>query len=264
MLLAAALWIVAPPATPACPATRIDFAPPADIPMILERRIERELGQGIFVQRVDYRIAFMPAGRGWRLHLQQVAQHAEGPPELLRLLALQEQSAEGETLDATLDEGGAVLGISESPDAPQRLAAAIARLRADPALTARPAAERAQIGAMLDRLAALPPEERAAIARARIARLVMLASRPCADGVVTTDEGARYRLASDSGDSLLLEASQRSSSADGSALSVTDRVILSKATGLVMAFDRETVTEAGGTSRKARESVRVRSAETGN
>lgn len=263
MLLAAALLLVAPPAPLACPAPFMAFAPPAGSPLIVERRIERELGQGIFVQRIDYRIRFMPAGRGWRLQMQQVAQSAEGPPELLRLLALQDESNEGEALDATLDADGAVLGISEAPDAPARLAKAVARLRADPAVAARPEKERAQIGAMLDRLAALPPEERAAINRGRIARLVMLAKRPCSEGVITNGEGARYRIAAESGDSLVLEASQQSSAADGSALSISDRITLSKATGLVMGFNRVTVTEAAGTRRMARETLSVRPAETG-
>lgn len=138
MLLAAALLLVAPPAPLACPALVMAFAPPAGSPLIVERRIERELGQGMFVRRIDYRIRFMPAGRGWRLQMQQVAQSAEGPPELLRLLALQDESNEDEALDATLDADGAVLGISEAPDAPARLAKAIARLRADPAVAARP------------------------------------------------------------------------------------------------------------------------------
>lgn len=194
-------------------------------------------------------------GRGFSLTIEQIALTSDGPPELLRLLALQEESSAGELIEVTLDANGAILGISESPDARERLAAALARLRADPAVAARPAEEQAQIEAMLDRLAALSPDERAAMHRAKIGRLVMFAGRHCAQGLVRTAEGGDYRLVVASDDSWQLEAARESQASGFGTLRVTDRAVLSPATGLVMQFDRQTVTQVAGTERKALESL---------
>lgn len=253
MLLAALL--LAQPALQSCPAHDIAFAPPVDRPLILERRIERELHDGQFLQRIRYRLRFAPAGRGYRLEIEQIALTSDGPPALLRLLALQEESTEGETLDMTLDAHGAILGISESPDAAQRLAAALARLRADPAVAARPAVERAQIEAMLGRIAALGPDERAAVHRAKFGRLLMFAGRGCADATVTSHDGAPYRLVKTDGESWELAAASDSANPDASTASVSDRATVSPATGLVMQFERQTVTRVGGTERRVLESL---------
>lgn len=252
MLLAA---LLSASAAIACPAPSIGFAPPLGRPLLLERRIERQLGSGGFRQQIRYRLQFLPAGRGFSLTIEQIALESDGPPELLRLLALQEESAAGEVLEVMLDASGAILGISESPDAPARLAAALARLRADPAVAARPAGEQAQIGAMLDRLAALTPDERAAMHRAKIGRLVQFAGRACAQGVVRTAEGGDYRLVAASADSWQLEAARESQASGSGMLQVTDRAMLSPLTGLVKRFDRQTVIEVAGTERKALESL---------
>lgn len=252
MLLAA---LLSASAAIACPAPTIGFAPPLGRPLLLERRIERQLRTGSFVQQIRYRLQFAPAGRGFALTIEQIALASDGPPELLRLLALQEESAAGERLEVTLDATGAILGISESPDAPARLAAALARLRADPAVAARPAGEQAQIGAMLDQLAALTPDERAAMHRAKVGRLVMFAGRPCAKSLVGTAEGREYRLVAASADSWQLETARDSQASGAGTLRVTDRAMLSPMTGLVTRFDRQTVTEVAGTERKALESL---------
>lgn len=255
MLLAALL--LSAPATIACPAPTIGFAPPLDRPLLLERRIERELREGRFRQQIRYRLRFARAGRGFRLTVEQIALASDGPPELLRLLALQEESSAGETLEVTLDATGAILGISESPGAPERLAAALARLRTDPGVATRDAAEQAQIGAMLDRLAALTPDERAAIHQAKIERLVMFAGRPCAQAMVSTRDRARYRLTAAAGDSWELETVPGPSPDRLDAAQGTDRAVLSTATGLVLRFERQTVVRVAGTERKALESLTV-------
>ncbi|WP_430387159.1 hypothetical protein [Blastomonas fulva] len=101
---------------------------------------------------------------------------------MLRLLSLEGESAADEILDFTIDGGGTLLGVTESPDAPARLRQAIDRLRSDPALVARPEREQVAIAAVLDRLAALPPAERAGVHMVKASRLLMLAGRPCRSG----------------------------------------------------------------------------------
>jgi len=239
----------------ACPAPTIGFAPPLDRPLLLERRVERQLGTGIFRQQISYRLQFSPAGRGFGLKIRQIALTSDGPPDLLRLLALQEQSSEGETLDVTLDATGTILGISESPDAPDRLARALARLRDDPAIAARSAAQQAEIAAMLDRLATLTPDERAGMHRAKFGRLVMFAGHRCAQGFVGSSDGTPYRLVSGASDSWVIEATRESSGGNPGAARVTDRAVLSPITGLIAQFERQTVTKVAGTERKAVESL---------
>ncbi len=261
MVWAAALLLATPGvATAPCPAPTIAFAPPLDRPMVLHRRIERALADGLFVHEASYRLIFAQAGRGYRMQWQQTHERSEGPPELLRLLDLQERSVSGDTFDVTLDAQGPVLGISESSESAGRLAAAIDRLRADPALAARPAAQRAQISALLDRLATLPPAERIELQRARLERPVMLAGRSCSDGQVEAAGGTFYRVLRESGDELHLSAAHESAREGGSSLAVTDAITLSRSTGLVTLFDRHTVTSVAGTTRHARESFRLESA----
>lgn len=256
MLSLAALLMAMPGQTAApCPAPVMAFAPPLSTPMILRRRIERALTDGVFVYEATYRLTFVRAGSGYRMHWQQIDERSEGPGELLRLLELQERSASGESFDVTLDKGGAVLGISESPGSAERLAQAIDRLRNDPAVTARPAQQRAQLAAMLDRLATLPTEERIALHRARLERPVMLAGRPCSSGQVIAADGTAYRIAGESGDSLHLVAARALARETGGSLSVSDDLTLSRANGMVQQFDRRTVTTVAGTSRNSRESV---------
>lgn len=243
--------------TPACPAPIIPFSPPLDRALLLERQIERELRQGRFTQQVQYRLQFARAGRGYRLNVRQIAQHAEGPPELLRMLALQEASAQDESLDIVIDATGRILGITEAPDAAARLGAAIARLRADAAVSARPESERAQIGALLDRLASMTPDERGAMHRARFGRLLMFAGQPCSQAVVMLSNTESYRIIGASADSLELETVPHSQAGDEAGLLVEDRIALSSVTGLVTGFDRKMRSTAAASQRKARESLRL-------
>lgn len=260
MVWAAVLLLATPGIAAApCPAPVIAFAPPLDRPMVLHRRIERELADGLFVHESSYRLTFAQAGRGYRMQWQQIDERSEGPPALLRLLDLQERSVSGDAFEVTLDAQGAVLGISESPESAGRLAESIDRLRADPALAARPAAQRAQISALLDRLATLPPAERMELQRARLERPVMLGGRSCSDGQVQAAGGTIYRLLRESRDALQLSAVHESAREGGASLAVTDAITLSRSTGLVTQFDRHTVTTVAGTARNARESFRLES-----
>lgn len=264
-MLAGALLLISQPAagaalplspeSPACPALSIPFAPPLDASLQLTRTIERELAQGTFAQTVTYAVSFTRSGRGYRMRWQQTAQHSDGPPELLRLLSLQEESAAGEVLDFTLDESGALLGVSESPDSPERLARAIARLRADPALTERPARERTAITAMLDRLATLPASERAAVHMASASRLLMFAGRPCAAGQVATTDNSIFRIAAVTGESAVFKGFTQASRPDGASLVTSITATLSLATGLIESQDRRTTTQVAGTTRWSRESL---------
>ncbi|WP_017671653.1 hypothetical protein [Blastomonas sp. AAP53] len=254
MAWAAALLLATPilPAAP-CPAPVIAFAPPLDVPMTLRRRVERELGHGVFVQDTTYRLEFAQAGRGYRMRWQQMDEQSEGPAELLRLLELQERSVSAESIDVTLDAQGRVLGISESADSSARLVQAIDRLRTDAALAARPAQQRAQIMALLDRLSDMPGEERLALQRPRLERPVMLAGRGCGAGEVQTGEGVAYRIVANSGEALKLVSHHESGRGSGQTVTVTDVVMLSRGSGLVQTFDRTTVTTVAGTVRKSRE-----------
>jgi hypothetical protein len=265
----AAIWLLlaAAPATPTppdtsigCSVSSIPFAPPLDQPLVLTRLVVRQLGQGEFRQTVTYRVRFSPAGRGYRLHWQQVDQHSQGPPELLRLLALEEESRQGETLDFMLDETGALLGVTEAPDAMQRLAQALSRLRDDPAMAARPPRERAAMGTMLDRMAAMDPEQRAEIHLAKASRLLVAAGRSCRDRAINGRDGAVYRVqgAADSDGQMVLESHTQESRGDGSAVTVSARIGVSRLTGLANTSERTTVTHAGGVSRINREVMELR------
>lgn len=254
MLWLALQLIAAPDQTVAlCPAPAIAFAPPLSAPIVLRRRIERELTHGLFVHEAVYRMTFAPAGRGYRIRWQQTGERSEGPAELLRLLELQERAASGDSFDAMLNADGAVLGISEPPGSAERLAQAIDRLRGDPALAARPAEQRAQLIAMLDRLARLLPEERIALQRGWLERPIMLAGRPCHRRQVMTSQGAAYRIVGATADSLHLVAASESVRDGGAKLSVIETVTLARTSGLVERYDRRTVTTVAGTVRNARE-----------
>jgi hypothetical protein len=149
------------------------------------------------------------------------------------------------------------LGASESPDSAARLAEAIARLRQDPALTARPPEERRPIEAMLERIASLPPEERAKLNLAKAQRVLALASGRCAGQTLVSRAGQAYAVSKASPDRLELRWSAEESRADGSRIRIAERVELALATGLAMAVERQTVTLAAGTSRTTTERLTI-------
>ncbi|KPF74818.1 hypothetical protein IP68_11655 [Blastomonas sp. AAP25] len=247
--------LAAPPESPPCPAATITFAPPLDTPLVLIRRIERPLANGIFIQTVTYAVSFTHSGRGYRMRWQQTGQQVEAPSELLRLLSLEGESAADEILDFTIDAGGTLLGVTESPDAPERLRQAIDRLRSDPALVARPEREQVAIAAVLDRLAALPPPERAGVHMVKASRLLMLAGRPCRSGQLTSADGARFRLGSLTGETLGFSSAQDETRPDGAQLSTSIAGTLSLRSGLVENQDRRMTSTVEGTSRLFRESL---------
>lgn len=266
-MLAGALLLIGPPAAvtspvailpvaeaPGCPEPRIAFAPPLDLPLLLTRRIERELADGTFAQTVRYEVSFARSGRGYRMRWHQIDQKSEGPPGLLRLLALQDDSAEGEVLDFTLDSSGAVLGVSESPDSPARLARAIDRLRRDPALLSRPERERTRLSEMLDRLATLPASERAQVQTAKASRLLMLAGRACCDGEVLSADGSIARITAISQVRLDLAGSSGATRPDGTHVTTTSQTVLTRSTGLVERHQRRTTSSVAGTMRTSSES----------
>jgi hypothetical protein len=262
-MLAAALLLIAqpaaatpsPPESPACPAAAIAFVPPLDTPLKLTRTIERPLANGRFVQTVAYAVTFTRSGRGYRMRWQQNGQHVDAPPELLRLLSLEGEIAVGEILDFTLDSGGALMGVTESPDAPERLRLAIDRLRSDPALTARPERERSAITAVLDRLAALPPGKRADVHMVKASRLLMLAGRPCRFGQLVSADGASFRLGPRTEQTLGFTGTRGETLPDGPQLFTSTTGTLSLRTGLVESQDRRMTSTVNGTSRLYRESV---------
>lgn len=269
-MLAAALLLIAQPAAAAaadpssteplaCPAPRIGFAPPLDGPLLLTRTIERDLARGRFVQTVRYHLRFTPAGRGYRMRWQQIGQHADGPAELLRLLSLQDVASEGELLDFTLDSRGALIGVSESPESPQRLASAIARLRADRALTGQPERERKAIADVLDRLEALPPHERARLQLAKASRLLDFAAQPCTDGHLIARDGRPVRITATGDEWLILAASDDQPAHAATLVSTTLNARVSLRTGLVETLDRITMSSVAGTRRASREQLIVRS-----
>ena len=258
-LAAASLWlIVAAPvllqtsgSSVPCPVTKVAFAPPLDRPMQVTRVILRSLIHAEFRQTVTYRIHFTRAGRGYRMHWQQTGHSAEGPPELLRLLALQEESAQGETLDFTLDENGALLGVTEAPDAAQRLAEALDRLRKDPALASRPPREQANVGQMLDRIATLQPAERAELHLAKAARLLVGAGRDCTASTITGHDGTDYQVEepTNADGSIRLVSTTQDQRTDGSTMHVSTKVAVSPQTGLASSNWRSTHTTASGVAR---------------
>lgn len=262
MFAAGLLLIVQPassvpslPQSPACPAATISFAPPLDSPLVLVRRIERPLANGIFSQTVTYAVTFTRSGRGYRMRWQQTGHQVDAPPELLRLLSLEGESAADEVLDFTLDEAGALLGVTESADAPERLRLAIARLRSDAALAARSERERVAITAVLDRLAALPPSERAGVHLVKASRLLMLAGRPCRSGQLVAADGASIGLGSVTADTLGFTSIRAETLPDGPQFSTSTTGTLSLRTGLVESQERRMASTVKGTSRLFRESV---------
>ncbi|MDM7955871.1 hypothetical protein [Blastomonas sp.] len=245
----------APPESPACPAAVIAFAPPLETPLVLIRRIDRPVAEGIFTQTVTYAVTFTRSGRGYRMRWQQTGHRVDAPPELLRLLALDGESAAGEILDFTLDADGTLLGVTESPDAAERLRLAIDRLRTDPALTARSEREQVAMTAVLDRLAALPPGERAEVHKVKASRLLMLAGRPCRSSALVAADGASFRLAAVTGETLGFSSARAESLPDGPQFSVRTTGTLSLRTGLVESQHRSMTSTVKGSSRLFRESV---------
>ena len=240
-----------------CPVQSIGFAPPLGEPLLLTRRIERALATGTFTQTITYRLTFERAARGYRMRWQQIDQHASGPAELLRLLSLQDDGAQGETLDFALDASGALLGVTEAPDAAQRLANAITRLRSDRAMSDRPQRERAMIGQMLDRMAALQPAERADMHLAKAARLLVLAGQECTGGTMTGSDGTGYAVGEAGGGVLRLFADSRQQRPDGSALMLEVAIAVSTRTGLIESHDRHTTSQIGSVSRTSRERLEL-------
>lgn len=263
-MLAGALVFVAPfawtapasgalplPGSPACPIDIIPFAPPLDTPLMLTRSIARSLADGMFTQTVTYAVSFTRSGRGYRMRWQQTGQQSEGPPELLRLLALEADSARGETLDFTLDANGRLLGVTEAPDAAERLAAAIGRLRSDPALTRHAPREQALIGQMLDRIATLPAAERADLHLTKASRLAAVAGQRCGGHSITGQNGTAYRVthAADPGGEMVLVSSAHDRRGDGSTVAIDTEMTISAQTGLALMHRQSTVTEVAGTRR---------------
>ncbi|MBU1793932.1 MAG: hypothetical protein KKD22_03105, partial [Alphaproteobacteria bacterium] len=155
---------------------------------------------------------------------------------------------------------GRLLGVTEAPDAAQRLTGAIARLRNDPALTGRPMRERTMIGQMLDRIAAMQPAERADMAMAKASRLLVLAGRDCDDGQIIGGDGTTYAIAAIAGaqgEHLQLSAHGNDHRSDGSTLSHETMMTVSAQTGLAERHDRRTTSHVGGTARTSRESLRL-------
>lgn len=259
MLGAAAFWlstanpvIAATPNTGVpCPVAAAVFAPPLDQPLLLTRQIIRTLEQGEFRQTVTYRLRFTRAGRGYRLQWQQIGQQSQGPAELLRLLALEADSAQGEALDFTLGENGELLGVTEAPDAAQRLADALERLRADPAMTARPPHEQAVIGQMFDRMTAMQPAERADLHMAKAVRLLVVAGRACSGRAIIGHDGIEYRLlhGPDAAGRMALASVTRDARPDGSHITVSNQITIAARTGLAEKSSRETTIRVRGIAR---------------
>ena len=263
-MLAAALLLIAQPTAAAladpvpaplpCPVPRTGFAPPLDVPMQLTRTIQRQLARGDFIQTISYSLLFTRDGRGFRLRWQQTGQQADGPADLLRLLALQEDAAQGERLDFTLDSRGALLGVSESPDTSQRLAGAIARLRADPAFAGLPARERSSIGEMLDRLAAMPPDERARLHMGKASRLLAFAGQACRSGHLTASDGSLARITGADDEWLVLAGFDDDPAGGDARVSSAWEARVSRHTGLAASWRRTTVSTITGSTRTSRES----------
>jgi len=183
---------VASPAGSAAAAipARIAFAPPLDHDLILTRIVERTVRDGRFVETSRYRLRFAALGRGYTLTLTPLARSAGGPAELVRLYHLGDGLIETGPVAVSLDGDGAILGLTEPPEAAARFAAAIAKLRADPATADRPPAERDQVLAVLDQLAGMDAAARGELLTGAIAPLFQLA------GIAAQRAGAEPMLVS--------------------------------------------------------------------
>ena len=108
---------------------------------------------------------------------------------------------------------------------------------------------------MLDRLAALPASERASMHRAKAARLLLVAGRPCSAGHAMAADGSRLRIESRDADALVLAGSSDEIRPDGARISSIVTAKLSLRTGLIESHDRQTITQVAGTSRLSRETL---------
>lgn len=258
MLMLAAAAPAAQPATGEAETLRqasaLHFAPPLDEPLILTRRMERETRGGPFVLTARYRLTFSPFGRGYRLRVEQISHAVDGPAELLRMLALGDQLIERETLVFTLAADGAILGVSEEPDAAHRLAEAIGRLRADRAYAALDDATRTAFDGYLDRLANMDAAARGELAAGRIAPLLDLAGQALAPASAEGRSGLVFRITGE--DAAWLHLSASAASVAGPSTSRTEVVAsLSRDHGILWNFERRIATEAGPASRSTYENL---------
>ena len=234
----------------------LSFAPPVDRPLLLTKRLERNLPFGTIVRTAHYRLRFTPMQRGYRLRWEQVDNRLDGPPEFLRVAGLGDELLDNETLTISLANDGTILGVTEAPGRQQRLQEAIARLKLDPAFTRLPPERQKALAVQIDHIGAMDAAERADWVIAGIAPLFDLAGQTIVDRHVRGRTGSDYRLdASDNGSLLALTAQEHKALGKDRAIDRAIAIHVSRADGVTRRFDRHVVTSVAGQAQTSDEVI---------
>ena len=113
-LLAGAATL-AMPAT-AAPANTPAFAPPSESPLVLSRKLVRELSGGAaIVATRRYRVMFRPVADGWEIEGALVASEIDVPPALAALAAIERDRPDDGLFPIHLDHSGRIVAAPTAP-----------------------------------------------------------------------------------------------------------------------------------------------------
>lgn len=113
-LLAAAATLAIPAAAAS---SEPAFAPPRDSPLILSRKVVRELRDGAaIVATRRYRVTFHQVAGGWEVEGTLIASEIEVPPALAAIAALERDRPDIGLFPIHLDHSGRIVAATQTPD----------------------------------------------------------------------------------------------------------------------------------------------------
>ena len=100
----------------ASPANTPAFAPPSESPLLLSRKLVRELSGGAaIVATRRYRVTFHPVADGWEIEGALVASEIEVPPALAAIAALERDRPDEGLFPIHLDRSGRIVAAPAAP-----------------------------------------------------------------------------------------------------------------------------------------------------
>lgn len=100
----------------ASPANTPAFAPPSESPLLLSRKLVRELSGGAaIVATRRYRVTFHPVADGWEIEGALVASEIEVPPALAAIAALERDRPDDGLFPIRLDRSGRIVAAPAAP-----------------------------------------------------------------------------------------------------------------------------------------------------
>lgn len=114
-LLAGAATVALPAA--ARPTSAAAFAPPSESPLLLSRKVVREISGGTaIVATRRYRVTFHENGDGWVIRGDLVASEIDAPPALAAIAAIERNRPDEGLFPIYLDSSGLIVPAPAPPD----------------------------------------------------------------------------------------------------------------------------------------------------